>query len=63
MNFAYRISRRILVRAGYRRWELVADNGTLTAFGADGSSGSAPLVELETMRDGFTLGFDFRLGK
>jgi hypothetical protein len=62
-NFAYRISRRILIRAGYRRWELVADNGSLTGFGADGTSGSTALVELETLRDGFTLGFDFRLGK
>ena len=62
-NFAFRVSQRFLVHAGYRRWELVADNGTLTAFGIDGSRGSVPLVELETVRDGFTLGLDVRLGK
>jgi hypothetical protein len=56
------LTRRIALGAAWRRVDLEADTGTLTAFPAEGSPAAAPLEQIDTVRDGLTLGLTFGFG-
>jgi hypothetical protein len=55
----YMVTKGVFVSAGYRIWYNRVQNGTLTIFGADGSTSKFNLNEFQTLRHGWTLGLNF----